>query len=28
VCAHAFSASARTAIEKLGGQATTIDVHA
>jgi large subunit ribosomal protein L15 len=28
VCAHAFSASARTAIEKLGGQATIIDVHA
>ncbi len=28
VCAHAFSASARTAIEKLGGQATTINVHA
>ena len=28
VCAHAFSASARTAIEKLGGQATTITIHA
>ena len=28
VCAHAFSASARAAIEKLGGQATTINVHA
>jgi large subunit ribosomal protein L15 len=28
VCAHAFSASARTAIEKLGGQATTINLHA
>jgi large subunit ribosomal protein L15 len=28
VHAHAFSTSARTAIEKLGGQATIIDVHA
>jgi large subunit ribosomal protein L15 len=28
VCAHAFSASARTAIEKLGGQATIIATHA
>jgi len=28
VAAHAFSASARTAIEQLGGQATTIDLHA
>lgn len=28
VCAHAFSASARAVIEKLGGQATTIDIHA
>jgi large subunit ribosomal protein L15 len=28
VCAHAFSASARAAIEKLGGQATTIATHA
>jgi large subunit ribosomal protein L15 len=28
VCAYAFSASARIAIEKLGGQATTINIHA
>ena len=28
VCAHAFSASARAAIKKLGGQATTITIHA
>ena len=28
VTAHAFSASARTAIEQLGGQATIIDIHA
>jgi large subunit ribosomal protein L15 len=28
VCAHAFSASARAVIEKLGGQATTINIHA
>jgi large subunit ribosomal protein L15 len=28
VCAHAFSASARAAIEKLGGQVTTIATHA
>jgi large subunit ribosomal protein L15 len=28
VCAHAFSASARAAIEKLGGQATIIATHA
>jgi large subunit ribosomal protein L15 len=28
VCAHAFSASARTAIEELGGQATIIATHA
>ncbi|XWN34875.1 MAG: 50S ribosomal protein L15 [Roseivirga sp.] len=28
VTAHAFSASARAAIEQLGGQATTIELHA
>ena len=28
VAAHAFSASARAAIEKLGGQAAMIDIHA
>ena len=28
VSAHAFSASARTAIEKLGGQTTIINIHA
>ena len=28
VTAHAFSASARAAIEKAGGQATMIDIHA
>ena len=28
VCAHAFSASARAAIEKLGGQATVVNIHA
>lgn len=28
VCAHAFSASARAVIEKLGGQATIISVYA
>jgi len=27
VCAYAFSASARAAIEKLGGQVTTITIH-
>src|SRR3569623_1873650 len=27
VCAHAFSASARAAIEELGGQTTTIAIH-
>ena len=28
VCAYAFSASARAAIEKMGGRATTIPIHA